>query len=635
MRTCFAAFFAAIILCSPAMAEPETTHGLSLYSSKDLKYAPGQPYDYANPSAPKGGSLTLTDLGTFTKLNYYSLKGLAAPEIQYLVWETLVEGSDDPDEFFSQYGRIVDRFELAKDRMSITYHLNKKAAFSDGVPLTADDVVFSFNLIQDPEYVPFYRSYFGDVKSCDKLDAHTVRFTFNILNQELPLVVGQLAILPKHIYGVPGKSFGSDFDEIAVGSGPYTVESFDKSKYITYKRNPNYWGKDLPVNKGRFNFDTITYKVFLSPVPRREALKGGIVDAEYINSSKDWAKEYNGDFVQKGYMNKVSIPNNRVQGMQGFVFNLRNPLFQDINVRKAMAAVFDFEYMNENLFYGQYKRQTCYFDNNKELLSRGPAKGKVREVLFDLHKKHNRNKNGTIHIPIDALRVGPRNIGELPDGSMLPIGERVNMANKLLDDLGWKYDEAKGVRSKDGLDMAFKFLLYDEGFIRIVNPFVERLKEIGVKCDYLKVQPAEYVKKLKDFEFDMVTYSFPLGLSPGNEQRDYWTSKAADIPGTRNFIGIKNPAVDDVVERLVRANTREDLVAYVRALDRILSANHYVIPHWFIDYDRGVHWQRISGPEKHSEIYFFRNVYHWWWYDEAKAKALEEAKEKGVPFEWK
>ena len=281
MTKLLSSFLISLLFAQQVWAIP--IHGLSLYGPQDLKYKPGQSYEYANPKAPKGGNLVLSDFGAFTKLNPASLKGVTAPGIGQLVFQTPMDSSTDDGEPFSQYGNLVESVELAEDRLSLTYHIYKQAQFSDGHPLTADDFVFSFNLIQDPEYHPIYKEYFKDIKSIEKIDSHTVRYHFAHYNQELPLITGQMLIYPKHIYGAKGKSFGADFDAIAIASGPYTVEKYEYGKYITFKRNPNWWGKDIAINQGRYNFERVTYKIYLDPVAQREAFKGGEFDMQLIN----------------------------------------------------------------------------------------------------------------------------------------------------------------------------------------------------------------------------------------------------------------------------------------------------------------------------------------------------------------
>ena len=321
---------------SSSFVSANSLHGLSLYGPKNLKYKIGQPYIYSNPKAVKGGHLVLADFGAFTKLNPASLKGVPAPGLGNLIFQTAMDSSADDDEPFSQYGNLVEKVNLSEDRLTMIYHINKTAVFSDGHPVTADDFIFSFNLLKDPEYHPFYKQYFKDIKSAEKIDPHKVKYTFSIYNQELPLITGQMTIFPKHIYGATGKSFGSDFDEIAVGSGPYKIKDFEFGKHITFEKNTNWWGNKIGINKGRYNFNKITWKIYLDPVAMREGFKGGDFDAHMVSSSRDWALDYKGDFVKKKYYLRGIFPHTRVAGMQGLVMNQRNDIFTSRKVRAAV-----------------------------------------------------------------------------------------------------------------------------------------------------------------------------------------------------------------------------------------------------------------------------------------------------------
>ncbi len=614
----------------------EKSHGLALYGPQDLKYKPGQPYRYANPKAPKGGMLRLSGYGApYTKLNPFTLKGSAAPFIGTLVFEMLMDGSDDDNEPFSQYGVLAKQVSVADDKTSMTYYLNPNARFSDGKALTAEDVVFSWNLIFDPDMPPFYRQYYADVEKCEKIDDHTVRFHFKKFNQELPLIMGQLHILPKHIYGKPGTSFGNDFnDKIPVGSGPYVVSSFKMGEEITFKRNPAYWGRDIQVNKGRYNFDVIYYRNFLDAIGHKNSIKAGRTDVEWVSRARDWVTEYNAkelDSIRLNHLNKWSYPDNTVTGMSGFIFNLRRPMFQDIRVRKALASVFDFESLNKNSFYSLYQRQICYFDVNKEMRSRGPAKGKVRDLLIELHKKHNTRDKACVRK--DAILRGPYVPGVDLKGNLVPIEKRLKAADHYLNSIGWTYDPEKDTRVKDGKPMQIEFLIYNKSLDYVVNPFLENLKKLGIKADYRVVQVAEYVKKLENFDFDMIRGGWGQSMSPGNEQRNYWTTAAAMDLGSRNFCGIENPAIDEAVEKLIDARTRKDLVTWVKVLDRILCANHYVIPGWNSPRNRVLTWQRFGHPDYiPSRTGFTRAVINWWWYDTAKAERLDAAIAAGKPF---
>ena len=605
-----------MLLAQQAWGTPQ--HGLSLYDAQDLKYKPGQNYKYANPNAPKGGNLVLSDFGAFTKLNPASLKGVTAPGIQQLVFQTAMDSSADDDEPFSQYGNLVEKVELAKDRLSMTYYIYKQARFSDGHPLTADDFIFSFNLIKDPEYHPIYKEYFKDIKSIEKIDAHTVRYHFALYNQELPLITGQMLIFPKHIYDTKGKSFGSDFDEIAIASGPYTVEKYEYGKYITFKRNPNWWGKDIAINRGRYNFDRVTFRIYLDPVAQREAFKGGEFDMQLINSSRDWALDYKGDFVKKGYYLREEFPHTRVAGMQGFAMNMRNKIFQSRRVRAAIAMAFDFEWSNKNLFYGQYTRNECYFDNNPEMKARGLPQGEVKTLLLKLREKY---KN---YVPKTALT---KPVGAPGQGQSAI--KNIQVANTLLDSAGWKIG-SDGIRRKGKNQLRIELLLAGPGFQRIAEPYKNNLKKIGVHLDIKVVQVAEYEERLRNFKFGMIVAGYPQSRSPGNEQRYMWGSEAADTPGTRNYMGIKNPALDELIDRIIKAKTRKELVINIQTLDRILTHQFYMVSHWYIAYDRAVFWNKFSRPKINpSQNSIANNILEWWWWDEQKVQKLKNARAQG------
>lgn len=598
----------------------EAAYGLSLYGPSGLKYQPGQPYVYANPQAPKGGRLVLSDFGAFTKLNPASLKGVPAPGIAGLVFQTPMDSSADDDEPFSQYGNLVEKVELADDRMSMIYHIYKNARFSDGHPITAADFVFSFDLLQDPEYHPIYKQYFKDIKTVEKLDSHRVRYTFSIYNQELPLITGQMTIFPKHVYGQNGKKFGADFDALAVGSGPYTVEKYAFGKYITLKRNPNWWGKDIGINRGRYNFDRITWKIFLDPVAQREAFKGGEYDAHMVNSSRDWALDFQGDFVKKGYYLREKVPHNRIAGMQGFAMNMRNPIFQSRKVRAAIAMTYNFDWSNKNLFYNQYTRNDCYFDNNPEMKAQGLPQGEVLKMLTNLRQKH-----GKKYVP---KTVFTKPVGAPGQGT--PFENNLALANKLLDSAGWQRG-SDGIRSKNGRRLAFDLLLASPAFQRITEPYKNNLKSIGVEVTIRLVQIAQYEEQLRKFKFGMIVASYPQSRSPGNEQRYMWSSDAADQPGSRNYAGIKNPAIDELIEVIVQAKTRNELVNAVQAMDRILTHQFYIVPHWYINFDRLVHWNKFSHPAINpSQAAILNNIIEWWWWDEAKARKLKKARAANI-----
>ncbi len=561
----------------------------------------------------------LSNFGAFTKLNPLSLKGVAASGISELIFQSAMDSSADDDEAFSTYGNLVEKVDLADDRMSLIYHIRKNARFSDGHPVTADDFVFSHEIIGDPEYHPFWKGYFHDIKKVEKLDTHRVKYTFSILNQELPLITGQMPIIPKHIYGAKGKSFGKDFDEIAIGSGPYTIDKFEFGKYITYKRDPDWWGKDVAVNQGRYNYDKVTWKVFLDPVAQREGFKGGSYDFKMVGSSRDWALDYKGDFVKKRYYLREEIPHKRVAGMQGYAMNMRNDIFKSRKVRAAMAMVFDFNWSNKNLFYGQYTRNLNYFDNNPEMRSRGIPKGKVKELLTKLKEKHGK------YVPKTALTK----VAGAP-GQGIPFEKNLKLANALLKSEGWILGK-DGTRVKNGKRLSFEIILAGPGFLRITEPYKNNLQKIGVNMKVNVVQVAQYEERLRAFDYGMIVAAYPQSRSPGNEQRSMWSSGAATTQGSRNYMGIQNPAIDELIDLIVQAKTRENLIIRIQALDRILTHQFYIVPHWYISYDRVVMWNKFSRPKISSSLApTLSNVLEWWWQDEEKFRKLKDARAKGI-----
>ena len=594
-------------------------HGLSLYGPEHLKYKHGQPYDYSNPNATNGGHLVLADFGAFTKLNPSSLKGVPAPGIANLIFQTPMDSSADDFEPFSQYGSLIEKVDLADDRMSMVYHINMNAKFSDGHPVTADDFVFSFDLLKDPEYHPISKQYFKDIKSITKINSHEVMYTFGIYNQELPLITGQMTIFPKHVYGIKDKSFGSDFDEIAVGSGPYKIKSFEFGKHITFEKNKNWWGKNLAINKGRYNFDKVTWKIYLDPVAMREGFKGGDFDAHMVNSSRDWALDFKGDFVKKRYYIRGTFPHTRVAGMQGFVMNQRNSIFLSRKIRAAVAMVFDFQWSNKNLFYGQYTRNECYFDNNPEMRARGLPNGEVKAILEKLREKH-----GSSFVPKTTLT---KPVGAPGQGQSLD--KNIKVANSLFDSIGWLMG-VDGIRSKNGKRMTIKLVLNSPLFQRIVEPYKNNLKKIGVELDIKVVQIAKYEEILRNFNFDMIVANYPQSRSPGNEQRSMWSSEAESTPGSRNYMGVKNPAVDELINTIVEAKSRKDLINSIQAMDRILTHQFYIVPNWYIPYDRIVYWNKFSRPKINaSQSIIINNILEWWWLDKNKATILKKARDSG------
>ncbi len=594
-------------------------YGISLYGPEGLELGPDDPWPYVNPDAPKGGWLNM-HTGNFTTLNPYVLKGLPAPLVS-LIFESPTVHSYAENEPFSEYGHLAESIELADDRMSLIYHLRPEARFSDGQPVTADDFVFSFEIMQHPQYSPLYRQYYADISSVEKIDDHTVRFLFARQNQELPLIAGQMPILPKHVYGAEGKDFGTDFDTVAVGSGPYVIDSFEFGKYITIRRNPEWWARELPRSQGCYNFDLITAKVYLDDVSRKEAFKGGDFDAMLVSVSKDWALDFKGPFVQKNYILRREIPHDRPVGMQGFAFNLRRPVFASHKTRFALAMVFDFPWTNRNLFYDQYTRTRCFFENSPDMTNVDPPQGRMLTYLQQLREQY-----GPENVPRMALDkpLQAPGQGQSPELNM-------RQAEILLESVGWKRGP-DGIRSRNGERLEFEVLLLDRHWERIAEPYQKQLRELGAEMKITVMQPAEYEKRVRAFDFDMIVMVYSHSRSIGNEQLYYFGSSAADTEGSMSVNGLKNPAVDEVLAKLVAAGTRDELVFYGQVLDRILTSSTIVVPHWHITVDRTLVWNRFGQPLVHcGQLPSEMVIRDYWWYDPERAERLSEAMSAGIP----
>ena len=579
-----------------------TSHGIAMHG--DLKYAPDfRHFDYVNPKAPKGGSVRLQAIGTYDSFNPFIVKGSPAAGIGR-IYETLMAVS--ADEPFSEYGLLAESITVPGDRSWVQFTLRKEARWHDGKRVTADDVVWTFETLLT-KAVPFYRGYYGDVKKVEKLDERTVRFTFGSgTNRELPLILGQLVVLPKHYWD--GRDFTRTTLEPPLGSGSYKIGAFEPGRHVEYERVEDYWGRGLPVNVGRDNFDRIRHDYYRDDTVSVEAFKAGEYDFRYENSSKNWARAYDFPALNQGLVKKEEIPHDRSTGMQAFTFNTRRPLFRDRRVRQALAYAFDFEWSNRTLFYGQYKRTRSYFDNS-ELAATG-LPGPAELAILKPYR-------GLLPEEVFTKAYEP----PATDGSGR-IRANLREASKLLREAGWGIDKTtrKLTHKTSGRTMEFEILLVSPLFERIVLPFKKNLARLGIAAAVPPVvDSAQYRRRLDDFDFDIVIGSWGQSLSPGNEQRDFWGSDFAGRPGSRNLVGIRNPAVDALIEGVVNAPDRKSLVNHVRALDRVLQWGHWVIPQWHIPYDRLVYWDRFGRPE----VTPTQGVqFHTWWVDARKAATL-------------
>lgn len=584
-----------------AEGEVYASHGIAMHG--DLQYGPDQGFDYVNPDAPKGGTLKLSSVGTFDTLNPYIVKGTPADGLG-LVFETLMEGSSD--EAFSEYGLIAERIEVPADRSWIIFTLRSEALWHDGTPITVDDVIFSFETLK-AKGNPFYRIYYANVDKAEDLGDRRVKFSFSGgENRELPLIMGQLPILSKAYYAQ--RKFEETTLDPPLGSGQYKVAAVESGRSITFERVKDYWGAALPRMRGRYNYDVIRYDYFRDPTVDLEAFKAHAYDFRDENSSKAWATAYVGPTFDKKLTIKEEIPHQIPTGMQSFVFNIRKPLFADPRVREALSYAFDFEWANKNLFYDAYTRTESYFSNS-ELASSGLPSPEELVLLEPLRAE----------LPPEVFTQAFK--APATDGSG---NNRANLkrAGELLDEAGYVIKAGKRIDPKSGQPMVFELLLNDPAFERIGGPFAKSLTRLGIECRLRLVDSSQYVDRIRNFDFDVVVQTFGQSLSPGNEQREFWGSKAADEPASRNIIGIKSKAIDALIEHVVAAKDRAALITATHALDRALLAGHYVIPNWHIRAFRVAYWDIFSRP-KISPKYGLGFV-DTWWIDPAKQKAISE-----------
>jgi microcin C transport system substrate-binding protein len=601
MRHFFTALMIVLFASSSIAAEDvKPAHGIAMHG--DLKYGPDfKHFDYVNPDAPKGGSVRLGTQGTFDTFNSFIIKGSPAAGLGF-IYDNLMAGS--ADEAFSYYGQLAETVQVPEDRSWVAFTLRKEAVWHDGKPVTADDVIWTFNTLLE-KGTPFYRFYYGSVAEVIKTGERSVRFNFKPgENRELPLIIGQLTILPKHYW--EGRDFTKTTLEPPIGSGPYKIEKYDAGRSITVKRIKGWWGENLPINKGQYNFDQIRYDYYRDTTIMLEAFKAGEFDYRSENSSKAWATAYKIPNVEKGFIKLEEITHNRSSGMQGLVFNTRRDIFKDREVRKALAYGFDFEWSNKNLFYGQYSRTRSYFDNSElaaaglpgpdELKILDPYRGRIPEEVFTAE-----------YNPPSAKGKGA-------------LRKNLRTASKILKDAGWVIKDGKRVNEKSGLTLEFEVLLVSPLYERIVLPFAKNLKKLGVIINVRTVDPSQFRRRVDTYDYDMIVGGAGQSLSPGNEQRSFWGSEAADREGGRNTIGIKDPVIDELIEKVIAAPDRKALITSVKALDRVLQWGHWLIPQFHSNYDRIAYWNKFNRPEITPTQ---GNQFLAWWVDPAKEEVLK------------
>ncbi|CAN5407929.1 extracellular solute-binding protein [soil metagenome] len=575
-------FFLAAACCT---TNAYAAHAFSLYDTP--KYGPGfTHFDYVNPDAPKGGELFLANPDrrtSFDKFNPFSLKGVAAPGVADFMFESLTTNS--ADEVASMYGLLADDMEVAPDRKSIKFRLHPKARFNNGDPVLAEDVKYSFDTLV-AKGAPQLKSLFGDVKTCVVLDSRNVRFDFKSDNQELPLIVGGMPVFSRKW------AAGTPFDMIQldkpIASGPYMIERYDGSRHIRFKLDPNYWGKDLPVRRGSFNFEYIFYRFYKDDTARLEAFKAGEFDVVIEYSAKNWARRYTGPKFRSGEIIKRELTHSNSEGMQGLILNMRRPQFQDVRVRQALGLAFDFEWMRRNLFYGQYTRITSYF-NNSDLGAKGVPTADELKILEPLRAS------------LDPVVFGE---APIPPSTDEPSSLRENLrkARSLLEQAGWTYRDG-ALRNAKGDPFVFEIMEDAGPSGRIIAVYVRALQKLGIQARERVADYALLQKRVEEFDFDTTVIRFPATESPGKDLFQIFGSAAADEKGSSNYWGMKDPAVDKILSAVVAAKSRKELVAATRSLDRVLLHKHIVVPQWYSTIHRVAYRDRFGIPEKTPPYY--------------------------------
>ncbi len=586
IATC-AVLVAACLLAAPAAAEP--AHGIAMHGAPDL--APGFTHlPYANPDAPQGGRVVYGEVGGFDSLNPYILRGRAPWGVRVHTVESLMARSwDEP---FTLYGLLAESVETPADRSWVAFTLRPEARFSDGSPVTAEDVVWSLKTLGEQGH-PAFRNAWEAVESVEQTGPRSLRVSFNQPNRELPLIMGLRPVLKKAQW--QGREFTDPGLEPVIGSGPYTVADFEPGRFVAFARDPDYWGSELAVNRGVHNFATIRYEYYRNSEALWSAVKTGAVSVFYDSDPVRWVTGYDFPAARDGRLERGEISHGRPTGMYGFVFNTRREIFADRRVRRALALAFDWEWVNERLFRGAYERIESYYDNSP-LGFTGEAEGRVRELLAPY---------------ADALPEGTLGEGWRPPGSDGSGRDRRNLreAARLLAEAGWQV-EGRTLRNAGGEPFRFEILVNSTEDETLASLWRESLQRLGVEAEVRRVDDAQYQARRREYDYDMITNRWFLSLSPGVEQRLYFGSHGRTEPGTRNYMGVADPAVDAMIDALLAAETREGFTAAVRALDRVLSSGVYVIPFGYLPADR-IAWQKGFAKPERDPLYGFRPEV-WW-----------------------
>jgi microcin C transport system substrate-binding protein len=580
----------------------ERRHGLSAFG--ELKYPAGfKHFDYVNPDAPKGGRLATmptSSVNTFNHFNDFILRGDPAFGLGFLFDSLMARAQDEPD---AVYGLVAESAEVADDTMSVTFYLRPEARFRDGTPVTAADAAFTLETLKSKGH-PRWQLALRDVVSATAVDPATVKYEFKGENvRDLPVLVATLPIFSKAYY--TANDFLKESLDPPLGSGPYEIGDFRQGTFVTYKRRKDYWAADLPVNRGRYNFDELRFEYYRDRAVGLEAFKAKAYDMREEFTSKSWATEYDIPAVRSGQIVKLTLPDGRPSGAQGFFINARRDKFSDRRVRKALDYAFDFEWTNKQLFFGLYTRTASYFENS-DLKAQGlpsPAELALLEPFRD--------------------KLPPEVFGEPYTPPVTDASGRyrpsVRTASQLLDEAGWRLQD--GVRKNDkGETLDIEFLIEDPVTERIVGPYAGKLSEIGIKTSLRRIDPTEEQERLRRFEFDMTTQRYSLSPTPGPEVRAFWHSEASSQDGSYNLSGIADPVVDALIGKILTAKSRDDLRTACRAIDRVLRAGHYWVPEWYKPVHNIATWDKYARPSVQAT--YDDGVLDTWWFDAEKAAKL-------------
>lgn len=582
---------------------------LSLYDAP--KYPAGfKNFSYTNPAAPKGGRIVLPSYGGFDNFNPYIFKGVAASEVALLMTDSL--GVAAADDNATVYPLIAEKFELPDDKSFVGFILNPKARFHDGSPITADDVIFSFKALTTLG-APLYKVYYADVEKVEKINDRHVRFYFkkSTQNRELPLILAQLPIFSAAYYA--HRDFSKPVLEPTLGNGPYRISDFSVGKYIVLQRVKDYWAQNLPSRRGYFNFDEVRFDYYQDTTVTLQALFANNIDLREEYISKIWVTGYNNDLIKSKKIKKEEIHHNRTAILQNFAFNTRRPQFTDKRVRQAIGLAFDFDWANQKLFYNQYLRLESYFSNS-EMEATGKPQGRELQILKKFASQL--DKEVFAEVPVSPKHK-----------DYLQSRQNLRQAVALLKQAGYDFVDGKMTNLKTGQPLEFEVLsstANGSSFTRVMLPFIKNLEKIGIKAVFRTLETNIMKNRMDNFDFDMLIASYAISSMPGNEQKEMWGSQSADIKGSYNLIGIKNPVVDKLIDGLIKAVSKEDYISHVKALDRVLRHEYYMIPQWYTPYQRVAYWDKFEHPK--TDLLIGLQYMTWWMKTPEQSKVRQEAR---------